>query len=530
VASPPPIPYINSEIIKLEPLISLGFGFIDESVCTELTLNYTLTGGSFSISMLKDTLRTLPGENTVMSMPFGRLAVVKNVGTGLSSGGLVDTVSGLIVPIQATFVNFYGVEPGSSKLLSELLGFIANTGVSLETIDIPIKNFSFRGIALSGVQQLATYVLGDVIVRKDGIHVVSPGKLPSGASVFAVPRADVVSINQVVDYSLDVSAILNPALTSVQLNDEGDFVYDSQHAQKQPKFTVQAGANQGTGGTNFIPIPDGWLVDGSYEEWTPTPGADLSNPTSTTSNIYWKVFPSPSNPGQMRGITNFTRLIKQINIPGNVSTFIGSPITGLTNHSGPLEFQFYPQSTQEGIYGFEANDTIVSDVVSGQYLELANAIVLIPAGGSSGLAASNFYSVTMEIWTFPRVNPTVWPIGDPVNPFGIPKNVVVVNPNSNIGSLGSGITNYWNGYFNNYQRINSPRLRTNISVIYRNAMPEVGDRLFTQFPIRFSDDCGRIQSVSLRFGRSGLILNIVAESYQFSQGLWSSGPGSIHSF
>lgn len=523
-----------TETIVIQPLSSLipGTTFLNEQICVSIQLNYTATGGSFTINLLQNSA-SLPAENDILTLPFGRVGIVKNVGSGFSTGGLVDTISGVILPLSTTLINFFGVEPGAAQFLSAIAQSLANGPlVFWSTLSVPIKNFSFRGEAISGIQQLASVMLADVIIRKDGIYIIDPGAiiddtlvLPPGSQAtknpFIVPKTDIVSAVQSIDYNLDVSAILNPALFAGQLNDQGDFVYDSDHAQKQPKTTVQAGsANAG-----FTPIPDGWLIDGTFEEWTPPGGGSVDNPTPSVGR-YWKQFPSPTNPGMMRGITGFTRLVKDFsNLPGNISTFIGSPVTGLTNSvDNPNSFQFLGGGTQSGIYGFNLASTIISDVVSGQYLELANALTLFPLSGASGDASLNFYSLDIEFWMFPRVNPQTFPVGDPVNPFGIAKNVVVVNPNSNIANIGGGIQTYWNKYLSNYRLIHSPRLKTTVTAVFRNNMPQVGDQLQVTKGLR-QVDCGRIQNVTLNFGRSGMTLNINAEKYQFGSGLWNEGTG-----
>lgn len=523
----------NTETIVIQSLASLtpGSTFVTEQNCTNFQLSFTETGGSFSISLLQDSVTPLPAENTVLSLPFGRVGIVKNVGRGNTLGGLIDKISGPIVPLAATKQNFYGIEPGAAQFLSFLSGFLANPAqLNWSTLDIPIKNFSFRGIALSGIQQLAVYMLADVVVRKNSIYVIDPGSMLDGTSVipngstaasaFKIVKADIVSSDQSIDYGQDVAAVLNPALTAVQINDQGDFVYDSEHAQKQPKTIVQAG----TADAGFTPIPDGWLVDGSFEEWTPVPGSGTVDNPSPSVGRYWKQFPSPSNPNNMRGITGFTRIVKDLKLPGNISTFVGSPVTGVTgggSNNLPNAFQFLGGSTENGIFGFTADDTIISDIVSGQFLELSTALVLTPPGGSSGDASLNFYSIQLEFWTFPRVNPQIIPVGDPVNPFGIPRNVVVVNPSSNVPNLGNAISGYWNKYLANFKLINSPRLKTSISSVFRNVLPQVGDQLIVPVGMKFSSDCGRIRTVTINFGRSGMLLNLTAEKWQFGNGLWN---------
>ena len=515
-----------SEKIILPPLATLMPGSLyTEAIVTNLSINFSPTGGTFSLSTMKDSV-VLPQENVLISLPFGRIGIVKQVGTSQSSGGLIDTVSGPILPLAATLQTFYGLNTNQVGFLAALANLVANgASVSWETTSYPYKNFIFRGIALSGIQQVASVLLAEVIVRTDGVHVVDPGAIVKGSTPFSVPQSDIVSVSQTIDFSQDIRAVLNPALTAGQIFNEGDFVYDSDHAQKQPQFTVQAGAPQSKAGTDFIQIPDGWMIDGNFEDWTPANAADLTNPSTTAINgRYWKVFRSPADPTKLRGIINFTRLVKELKLPGNVSTFVGSPVTAITNLAGsPYDFKFDADSTNNGIYGFESTETTLFDAVSGKFVDLVNALVLRPRFGvDTGGAAGNFLSITMEMWTFPRVNPVVLTGAGSANPFNLPKDVVIVSPNGNV--VGGGTNGYWSKYLANYRLINSPRLKTNVSVPYRGSyVPQVGDPL-SVVGIKYPN-CGRISGVSLNFGRSGMVVSITAEKYQFTGGLWNGGGG-----
>lgn len=513
---PSPTTILNTQsILTVKNLISLQ-------------INFTLTGGSFTATILQGSIANLL-ENLSFSLPSGRVVTLKQTGSSLARGGLLQTVGGPCLSPAATLTGFVGVAGGVNAFVYFLASQLASQqgAISLfwETINPPVSGFVYRGNILSGIQQLAGIVLGDVIVRNNGIYVVDPGVSPISANIFRVPVTDIVSISQLQDYSLDVVSRLNPVLTAVNFNNPGDFVFDSAHAQKQPKFTVQAGAPGSQGATDFIPIPDGWLVDGNYEEWAPPSGTDFTNPASSVTNgRYWKVFQSPSNPANLRGITNFTRLIKSLNLPGNISPFVGSPVTGSTRQNTTKEFIFDNAGTQSGIYGFTADETTLFDSISGQFFDLPSCLVLRPNGlVSSGEAASSFFSITMELWTFPRVLPTTFPVGDPVNPFGLPNNAVVVNPSSqvNYGS-GSAQLGYYLKYLSNYKLINSPRYRTTISCLYRGSMPQPGDKLLitgqggAQPKGIDQPSCGRIQSVGLTLSRSAVLLNITAEIYNYS--------------
>jgi len=532
-----------SEEIILPPfsVILPGQNIVKPSNCVNLSMNFNATGGNFSITLLRGALSLLAAiENAQLTLPNGRIATIKSTGQGFSSGGIVDTISGPIVPPAATLVTLVG-EAGNvfteASLLAEQLA--AGFGVSWGVFNPLVRSFIFRGVALSGIQQLAGIVAAEVIVRADGVHVVAPGSIIG--PTFTVPKTDIVSATQVTDYSLDTANVLNPALSAVQLVPQGQFVYDSEHCQKQAAQTVQTGAPGGTGSTDFIPIPDGWLVDGTYEEWTPPSGTDFTNPNPTANGgRYWKVYQSPVNPGMLRGILTFERLVKQITLPGNISTFVGSPITGQTLPATGLALAFDNPGSEGGIYGFNAGQNTglnpvgiqFFDIISNQFQSFPTAIVLVPSFGiDSGDANSNFWSITMEMWTFPLVNPQTFPVGAPVNPFGLPKDVVVVNPpmNSVILTSVTALQQYWTAYMNNYRLTNSPRLRTTISVVYRGLIPQVGDALVVSGGLP-RNTCGRIQTVSLNLTRSGLVLNIMAEVYQFGPGLYNSYPAIQQNF
>lgn len=515
--------YVNSENIvlaKLNTLILPNQSIITEENLVSLQLNLTPIGGSFSLSILRDTA-ILPPENFLLQFPFGKIGVVKTVNRARNTGGFLDTVTGPLLPLNLTLVNFVGFPGNVAQLASIIASNLAKANVFWFAFNPNVKGFTFRGISLQGVQQLAGEILGEVYIYKNIIYVMTPGQSVPVASTFNVLNGDVVSLTQTVDYSQDIAAVLNPVLTAINFDNPGDFIYDSEHAQKQAQTIVQAGAPSATGSKDFIPIPDGWMVDGNFEEWAidPTSG-DTSNPNASV-NRYWKTFPSPVRTGFMRGITNFTRLVKDLKLPGNVSSFVGSPITAATqgNSDQLTTFTIQEANTQNGIFGFTADTTFISDIVSGQYIEPKTAIQLIVPGGSSGEADSNFFTIQLEFWTFPRVTPTTFPVGDPTNPFGLPPNVVIVNPSSNVtdGPV------YWNSYLSNYRLINSPRLKTQVSVVFRGQMPQPGDKLVVvpaDQPV-----CGRINSVALAYQRGGLVLNISAEVYQYGPGLWNSALG-----
>jgi len=537
-----------SENILLSSLSSLmpGSTIFTEANVVAMTLSYTATGGSFSISLLKDTIAPSKIlEDMLIGLPFGRTGIVKSVSSGWSTGGMVDILSGPALTLNGTaqtaaqtppdVPNVGPVYVSLAVLANQVLygygggGIIGGTGLGYGNVVewamlVPfIKHFAFRGQALAGLQQIASIMLADLIVRKDGYHFVNAGAYPNVSKKITISQTDVINANQAMDYSSDVASILNPTLLLINTGLPQQFVYDYVHAQKQPKFTVSAGAPSTLGATDFIPIPDGWLVDGNYEEWTPANPSDLTNPNaSVTNGRYWKQFPSPTNPNMMRGITNFTRLVKQIVIPGNVSSFIGSPITGLTKQGGPFEFAFNDYTSNQGIYGLDSSSSATGvtlfDIISHQFLTFPNAIVLIPqGGGTSGDAASSFYSITMEQWTFPLVNPQTFTLGTPLPP----SNVAIVTPNSNIQN---GQNGYWLLYLYNYQKLNSPRLRTSVAAVYRNTLPEVGDHLFVN-GLTYAD-CGRIQTVNVSFSRTGgVVLNLTAELYQAKKGKWSLSPG-----
>ena len=536
----------KEEYILLTPLATLipGTTIFTEQNVVSMNLSLTLQGGSFSISVLRGTvnLKQFP-ENAVLSLPFGRVGVVTNIGTGWSSGGIVDTLSGPIISISAYNETFFGLAGTQNATLSYIASYLLSNGLIQNSLEIGtappanylagfsapnpfVTNFTFRGKCISGLQQVAGIALADLILRTDGWHFVNPGV--AVGQTWSIPSTDIISVSQVIDTSLDVSAVLNPAVYNKNFSLGQSFVYDSDHAQKQPKYTVRAGSPALLGAPDFIEIPDGWLVDGAFEEWLPNSPTDLTNPSSTVTNgRYWKVFPSPANPGMMRGITSFTRLVKQVVTPGNVSSFIGSPITGLTKQDGPQEFAFDFFISNNGIYGLDSSGgsnglgpgVSFFDVISNQFVSFNNAICLIPqGGGDSGDAAENFYSITVEQWTFPLVNPTTFFGGPSANPFDIPANYAIVTPNTNI--LNGAISGFYNQYMSNYGYIHSPRQRTTASLIYRNNLIQPGD-ILNLGGVTYSN-CGRVSTVSLNFSRGGgVVMNVVAEIYACQPGKWS---------
>jgi hypothetical protein len=507
----------TSETIILNPIsvILPKQTFATIKNLASLQLSFQPTGGSFSMSLLRGSAG-VPKKNTVLTMPFGRVGVVKNVGASFSSGGLLNTISGPIQPLNATqqtylgFLN--GIFPLASVIAQRLLG-----NVFWNTLDVHVRTYIYRGIALGGLQQISSLLLADIIQRADGLYVTDPG-VPFSTK-FNVQKSDIVAVpQQAIDYTLDIPSILNPALFQIGTN-LGTFLYDSEHAQKGGKTTVQAGSPGADGSTDFIPIPDGWLVDGDFEEWVPTSSTDLTNPNASVGR-YWKVFPSPTSPGSMRGITSFRRIIREIVLPNNVSSFVASPITSVTRRGVDTEFDFETDSAEGALQGFTAARVEFFDIISNQFIILKNAISLVPTGSPvSGDASLNFYSITMETWTFPSVgnihfpNPTF----DPTNPFNIPANVQVVNPSTNVVFFSvADLLQYWNRYLQNFQAINSPRLKTTVSVVYRNYLPQVGDHLLLPSNAGIQiEDCGRISSVTLTFGRAGMVINISAERYNY---------------
>lgn len=530
-----------SETITLTPLGTLlgPHSPISEKNCTSFQISLNMTGGTFSLSVLKDTLGNLP-ENTILTLPFGRFSVIKNTGRNWSTGGLLDTASGPALPLVATQISFAAIVPGllapgvvdpnftfypAASLAQQLLA-----GIALEWIAMNpnIRTFNFRGVALSGVQQLAQIVLGEVIVNRNTVFVVTPGQ--AVGPTFSVPNSDIVNLNQQVDYSLDVKSVLNPAILNVNFIPEGTFIYDDQHAQKQPNQKITMGAPSGTGARDFVEIPGDWMIEGQYEDWTPPAGTDLSNPNTTANNgRYWKVFQSPDNPTQLRGVLNFTRLVKDLKLSGNLlntdkTAFVGTPITAQTQDVGIgsefLGLSIGEAGTEEGIYGFTADETVVTDITqnsASNTVTVKTAMQLLPPAGNSGDASSNFFSIQIGLWTFPRVLPLTFGVGNPANPYNLPKDVVIVNPSTNVLNFNSGILQYYQTYLTNYQLINSPRLKTSLTCVYRNQMPQPGDVLVV--PGAGTPNCGRISSVTLNYTRGGITLNIQAEIYRIVAGL-----------
>lgn len=501
-------------------LLFPGSTFVTEENCTGFSINFTPAGGSFSISILRGEA-LVPGKDFVIQMPMGRVGIVKQTTQSLSSGGLVDVISGPMIPLIASQYTFAatpftsiflqdGIYNISTELLSTLARRLTHGIVNWKARDFPIKGFNYRGIALSGVQSLASNILADVIIRDDNILYVAEPDQIVGNNI-AISKSEVVSVSQVIDYSAVKKAVINPAIMQVNVIDEGTFIYDDEHAQKQGNTQVSCGAPGGTGAQDFIPIPDGWLVQGSYEEWAPASSEDFTNPAASVPNgRYWKVFPSPSNPGKLRGITSFTRLVKDMKLSGGVSSFVGSPITAQTKTGSSREFILGSQQTESGIAGFTATDTLVLDAISGQAVQVKNALELRPPFGS-GNADKNFFSIHVGTWTFPRVAPTIFPgagIVDPTNPFNIPADTTIVSPPGQIiPSL-----DYYNYYLAQYKKQNSIKLRTNLSFLFRGTnIPQCGDRLVLEAGIVPEADCGRINTVSVGFNRGGIVVQVSAE-------------------
>jgi hypothetical protein len=515
-----------TETIVLNPISMLlqNQNILQEGNIVSLNLSFTPTGGTFRINFLRGAV-PFPPEDFVVQLPFGRFAVVRGITRSQSREGLIDSISGPILPLVATLVNFVGYVYNVNTFSADMARALCQGTVIWEAYNPLVRGFTFRGIALSGIQQLAGNMLAEVYVYKNTIYVMPPGQAVAdliGAPKITIPSTDIVSLSQDIDYSSDVASVLNPILNVINFNNPGDFVYDGDHAIKQPNTFVQCGSPKGSGGTDFIEIPNGWMVDGVYEEWVPN-GTDLTNPSASVTR-YWKTFPSPTLPGYMRGIISFTRLVKDLSLPGNVSTFVGTPITSQTNagsKSSPARtFAIQESSTDPtaGVFGFTADNTVISDIVSGGVaVNIDTALQLIPQGGSSGTADVNFFAIQLGLWTFPRVLPTTYNVQNPVNPFNLPPNVVVVNPP--IQNPRQPV--YFTSYFQNYQKINSPRLRTQVSYIYRNALPQPGDHLIV--PGADTTDCGRISNVTLNLTRSGVLVSVTAEQYQFAPGKWSLG-------
>jgi hypothetical protein len=488
--------------------------FITEDNCVSVNTTFNLTGGSFSVSLIRNTT-VLPPEDTVLTLPNGRFAVVKNVGRGSSTGGLVDTISGPILPYAATVRTFVAMLNDATPIgygydiLASTLA--ARFGLPAQWLgaDGPMRSYNFRGQSLQGIQQLAGNFLNDVIVYKNTIYVVNAGEyLPLGiGEVWIVGDDDLVSLNQSIDYTSDHPVYLNP----LSMNLGGQFIYDEQHARKQSRTTVQAGSPLGTGGTDFIPIPDGWMVEGSYEEWAPDPAStDLSNPSPSVPR-YWKEIPSPSTPGNMRGITYFTRLVKDMNLPaksgfGSVSTFVASPVTA-GNQDGPNVFLILGGSIENGLFGFSADEEFVSDILTDTQVDVKTALVLYPPSGQSATADIGFYSVPMELWTFPKAVPmqTLAPGADPTNPNAIPPEVEIFTQSNSVKLSASFI----NTALAAFAKRNSPKMQTSVSQIYHGQLPQPGDHLMV--PSAAVSDCGRINTVSLNLSRGGVVISISAE-------------------
>jgi hypothetical protein len=542
-----------SEDIILPPPETL-IAIADKATCASCQLNLTMVGGSFSVSFLKGG-PPIPPENSLISLPFGRLGTVRNIASSISSGGLLDVVSGPALPLSAIENGFTSIIPargnspfspspfsgdigaGSAQDLKSLASKLA-VGMTIvwRSFNPLLKSFVFRGIIISGIQQLAQIVLGDVVVYGSIIYVVPPGTVVG--SGFSVPATDIINVKQEVDYSQDFPSILNPALLASGFLPNGQYIYDEDHAKKEPNSKLSIGAPTGTGSKDFIEIPDGWMIEGEFEEWIPTPDAiaakDFTNPAPTPPDgRYWKTFASPTTQGAQRGIISFTRLVKDLKLNGkisnpnyttvlpNISTFVGSPVTETSNPNisapyggGPGFLGFDNSDTQLDIYGFNALDTVVDDIVSdNDGIEVTNAMILLPPGADgSGFASQNFYTIQYGLWTFPKVlNTPSLLAGDPTNPYNIPPGTEVVNPSSNV--VDEEAFAYYADYLAQYKKIHSPRLKTSVTCLFRGNLPQPGDSLSVG-GVK-NTGCGRINSVSLNESRGGITLSIQAELYNF---------------
>jgi len=506
---------------------------VDERNALSMSFSFTMTGGSFTITVLKDSV-ILPPEsiaiimNTVLTMPMGRLGVVKQTGTGYSSGGLTNIISGILLPWVASNNSFVARPQPFTALLKDLAKeLLTSLGQGVGVInpptgavgaliwrarDYPIKGFSYRGPALSGVQQLAGHILAEVAVNRNQIYVAELGRVVG--PVFTVPKSDIISVSQDIDYSQDKKVIIDPSLSQVHWGEQGAFIYDSQHAQKQPQQLVQCGA---AGGTDFMPIPDGWMIEGAYEDFTPKSATDPSNPSPTTPR-YWKQFTSPLDNNKQRGVMQWTKIVKPLSLPPNVSKFVASPVTGDTSiNAGPCTMALYNQGVMNGLHGFSTDDVEIDDAVSGQRKTVRGLVLVPPQGASSGLAHEKFLSQRIEVWTFPKVNPTTIPtLYDPTNPYGLDKDVQVFRPSSSIfpSSL-TDLQDFYNYTFEIHKRMIGPRLKTRVSVVYRDALPQPGDGLVVKGV--GVEKCGRIESVSLAYGRGGVRIDVSAEVFNYGR-------------
>jgi hypothetical protein len=127
-------------------------------------------------------------------------------------------------------------------------------------------------------------------------------------------------------------------------------------------------------------------------------------------------------------------------------------------------------------------------------------------------------SLPLEIWTFPKVTPAVFTSGSglPGNPFGLPNDVLLITPPTQVFfPLGSGpdlYQNYLNYYVATFKFVNSPRMKTNLTCVFRNALPQPGDQLVIDGGVQYPA-CGMIKSVSLSYSASGVSLSVNAEAY-----------------
>ena len=142
-----------SETITIPSLNSMiGGGAINEKNLVGLQINYTATGGTFSISILANSIG-VPSENIQLSLPYGRLATVKSVGRNNTPGGIVDVISGPVIVPAATLTTLVGIPGNVFKNVSALASQFGLNAI-WGAFDVLVRSFIFRGIALNGIQQI----------------------------------------------------------------------------------------------------------------------------------------------------------------------------------------------------------------------------------------------------------------------------------------------------------------------------------------------------------------------------------------
>ena len=390
-------------------------------------------------------------------------------------------------------------------------------------------------------------MLAEVVVRNDKIIVIEEGAISGNSFTIPFGPDDIVSLTQEVKAAASTAQnyVIDPGLTAIQEILPLNPIYDSQHCQIQGLETIQVGnaLNGNATGAGTLPqheLPNGWFVDGEFVDFDPTSIPQDPN-TGQPYQQFWKIFNSPVLPGYKRGITHWTRIVKDLKLSGNIAKFVGfnQASGGIVNPGSgyPATMSLGAALTNNGPFvGFNIIAPLTFfDVVTNQNITIKTPLVLTPPNGAdSGTADVNYYDASFQLAFFPLLPPYVLPgVGvNPVNPYNVPQNTAIVTPPSQIlrfglQSGGNSGPDFYTYYLPQYKRIQNPRLRTACSFVYRGEVPLPGDSLtISNPPPGVSPNCGRIEAVTLLMSAQNISATATAEVYNYSAGPWPSGPES----